>query len=91
MPTYDYHCTECGETFEHFQPMTSSVLTQKPGCKDEKCVVIRIISGGTGLIFKGSGFYLTDYKKKDKVEKSKTETESKPKTTTKTKTGETKT
>ena len=91
MPTYDYHCTECGETFEHFQSMTSITLTQKPDCKEHNCVVTRIISGGTGLIFKGSGFYQTDYKKKDKVEKSKTETKSKPKTTTKKKTGETKT
>ena len=91
MPTYDYICSECGERFEHFQTMTSSVLTQKPNCEQEKCAVKRIVSGGTGLIFKGSGFYLTDYKKKEKTEKpkDKTEKKDKPKTDTKKKAGET--
>jgi predicted nucleic acid-binding Zn ribbon protein len=65
--------------------MTSSVLTQKPNCEQEKCAVKRIVSGGTGLIFKGSGFYLTDYKNKDKTEqpKDKKEKKEKPKTDTK--------
>ena len=91
MPTYDYICSECGERFDHFQTMSSSVLTQKPNCEQEKCAVKRIVSGGTGLIFKGSGFYLTDYKNKDKTEKSKDdkETKEKPKTDTKKKAGET--
>jgi putative FmdB family regulatory protein len=91
MPTYDYICSECGERFEHFQTMTSSVLTQKPNCEQEKCAVKRVVSGGTGLIFKGSGFYLTDYKNKEKTEKPKDETEKKekPKTDTKKKAGET--
>ena len=91
MPTYDYICSECGERFEHFQTMTSSVLTQKPNCEQEKCAVKRIVSGGTGLIFKGSGFYLTDYKNKDKPEKpkDKKDTKEKPKTDTKKKAGET--
>lgn len=62
MPTYDYICNECGERFEHFQPMSSAPLTTHPHCKDEDCSVKRLISGGSGLIFKGSGFYLTDYK-----------------------------
>ena len=61
MPTYDYICNECGERFEHFQPMSSAPLTTYPHCKDEDCSVKRLISGGSGLIFKGSGFYLTDY------------------------------
>jgi len=64
MPTYDYVCKECGDRFEHFQTMTSPVLTQKPGCEKENCCVKRMVSGGSGLIFKGSGFYLTDYKNK---------------------------
>ena len=91
MPTYDYICSECGERFEHFQTMTSSVLTQKPNCEQEKCAVKRIVSGGTGLIFKGSGFYLTDYKNKEKTEKpkDKTEKKEKPKIDTKKKAGET--
>ena len=91
MPTYDYICSECGERFEHFQTMTSAVLTQKPNCEQEKCAVKRIVSGGTGLIFKGSGFYLTDYKNKDKPEqpKDKKDTKEKPKTDTKKKAEET--
>jgi putative FmdB family regulatory protein len=63
MPTYDYLCNTCGEKFEHFQSMSSPALTNHPGCKKGAGEVKRIISGGTGLIFKGSGFYLTDYKK----------------------------
>ena len=76
MPTYDYLCEECGDRFEHFQTMTSPVLTQKPGCEKENCRVKRMVSGGSGLIFKGSGFYLTDYKNKgttDTGEKESTE------------------
>ena len=64
MPTYDYLCRECGEKFEHFQSMSSSPLNKRPNCKVKNCKVERIISGGTGLIFKGSGYYLTDYKNK---------------------------
>ena len=67
MPTYDYLCKECGNKFEHFQSMSSPALKIFPfceNCKKENCSVERIISGGTGLIFKGSGFYLTDYKNK---------------------------
>ena len=64
MPTYDYLCKECGDKFEHFQSMSSSPLKVRPYCEVENCNVERIISGGTGLIFKGSGFYLTDYKNK---------------------------
>ena len=66
MPTYDYICKECGERFEHFQTMSSELLTQRPGCDRGVCNVIRLISGGTGLIFKGSGYYQTDYKNKGK-------------------------
>ena len=75
MPTYDYLCKECGEKFEHFQSMSSPALKNFPfceNCKKENCKVERVISGGTGLIFKGSGFYLTDYKnKKSDSKKSK--------------------
>ena len=69
MPTYDYICNECKKTFEHFQSMSDDPLTDCPECK--KNSLRRIISGGTGLIFKGSGYYLTDYKDKktDKFEK----------------------
>jgi predicted nucleic acid-binding Zn ribbon protein len=65
--------------------MASSALTQRPDCEQEKCAVKRIVSGGTGLIFKGSGFYLTDYKNKDKTAQpnDKKEKKEKPKTDTK--------
>ncbi|HIC36127.1 MAG TPA: zinc ribbon domain-containing protein [Candidatus Marinimicrobia bacterium] len=80
MPTYDYICAECGDRFEHFQSMTSAALTQKPNCEEEKCRVKRVVSGGTGLIFKGSGFYQTDYKNNANPDKPKKETKEKPKT-----------
>jgi putative FmdB family regulatory protein len=60
MPTYDYDCTECGHTFEHFQSITALPLEACPQCGGK---VVRRINGGVGLIFKGSGFYLTDYKR----------------------------
>lgn len=59
MPTYDYICNKCGHTFELFQSMTETPRKTCPVCKR---VVRRLVSGGSGLIFKGSGFYLTDYK-----------------------------
>ena len=62
MPTYDYICNECKKTFEYFQSMSADALTDCPECKKKS--LRRIISGGTGLIFKGSGYYLTDYKDK---------------------------
>ena len=62
MPTYEYICNECGERFDNFQTMSSRPLTKRPNCEEKNCNVTRVISGGSGLIFKGSGFYLTDYK-----------------------------
>lgn len=77
MPTYEYICKDCGEKFEHFQSMSSLPLDKHQGCKENGSNVERVISGGTGLIFKGSGFYLTDYKnKKDKTSSDKKNTES---------------
>jgi putative FmdB family regulatory protein len=60
MPTYDYGCTKCGHEFEEFQSITAPPLETCPQCGGK---VQRRINGGAGLIFKGSGFYLTDYKK----------------------------
>ncbi len=68
MPTYDYRCTVCGHEFEHFQSMFDEHLKSCPSCNSE---VRRVISGGTGLIFKGSGFYITDYKNKSDSSSSK--------------------
>ena len=62
MPTYDYICNKCKKTFEYFQSMSADPLTDCQECKRKS--LRRIISGGTGLIFKGSGYYLTDYKDK---------------------------
>ncbi len=60
MATYEYKCTKCGGVFEATQKMSDAPLEKCPKCDGP---VERIISGGTGLIFKGSGFYITDYKK----------------------------
>src|SRR5438094_83505 len=67
MPTYEYVCTKCGLQFEKFQPISAQPLKV---CPEELCVqkrwgkgkVKRSISGGAGVIFKGSGFYATDYR-----------------------------
>lgn len=61
MPTYDYVCDACGHEFEHFQSMTSAHLRKCPVCKKSK--LRRLIGSGAGVIFKGGGFYETDYKK----------------------------
>jgi len=66
MPTYDYICKKCDHTFEYFQAMSDTPLENCPECKGK---VRRLVSGGSGLIFKGSGFYLTDYAKKKSNEK----------------------
>jgi putative FmdB family regulatory protein len=60
MPTYDYKCTECGYTFEMFQLMSAEPIKECPKCKGK---VKRLIGAGAGPIFKGSGFYETDYKR----------------------------
>ncbi len=61
MPTYDYVCEGCGHGFEHFQSMTSRRLRKCPECGERK--LERLVGAGAGLIFKGSGFYETDYKR----------------------------
>lgn len=62
MPTYDYRCDDCGHFFEEFQSMKDPKLTKCPACGNE--ALKRLIGTGSGLIFKGTGFYLTDYKNK---------------------------
>ena len=73
MPTYDYLCQACGK-FEAFQQMSEDAFTNCPKCGGP---VKRAISAGAGLIFKGSGFYITDYrnqeyKKKAEADSAKT-------------------
>lgn len=70
MPNYDYDCASCNQTFEVFQSMSAAPLEQCPNCGGK---VQRRIHGGSGLIFKGSGFYLTDYKKNAAPSDGKTE------------------
>ncbi len=78
MPTYTYRCKNCSYEFEELQKVTEEPLVQCPSCK--KDTLIRIIEGGAGLVFKGSGFYLTDYKKSSDTEskKSSSDKPSKP-------------
>ena len=59
MPTYEYLCESCGYKFEKFQKMTDGPLKECPECGK---VVKRLIGTGMGIIFKGKGFYATDYK-----------------------------
>jgi putative FmdB family regulatory protein len=60
MPTYDYVCAACGHAFEQFQEMSAKKLRKCPKCG--KSALERQVGAGAGLIFKGSGFYITDYK-----------------------------
>lgn len=60
MPTYAYVCAKCGHEFDQFQSIKDDPLTKCPKCK--KAGLRRQIGGGAGLLFKGSGFYITDYR-----------------------------
>ena len=68
MPTYEYVCPKCDYAFEQFQSMNDAPLKKCPKCK--KAGLKRLIGGGAGLIFKGTGFYITDYKNKKPTEKA---------------------
>lgn len=61
MPTYEYVCTKCGHHLETFQSMKDAPLKRCPHCKKQG--LRRLIGGGAGFIFKGTGFYETDYKR----------------------------
>lgn len=60
MPTYEYLCDACEHTWEEFQSITSNPTRKCPACGKKKAR--RLISAGAGLLFKGSGFYITDYR-----------------------------
>ena len=74
MPTYDYKCLDCGHTFEEFQKINDEPLVECPKCKGH---IKRLIGAGASPIFKGSGFYQTDYKNKSR-ESSSSSSEKKP-------------
>lgn len=76
MPTYEYICEKCGHRFDKFQSISANALTTCPedACPQKrwgKGKVKRAISGGAGLIFKGSGFYITDYRSEKYKEAAK--------------------
>jgi putative FmdB family regulatory protein len=88
MPTYEYRCTACNHDFEKFQRMSEEPVAACPECG---AGAERRLSGGAGLLFKGSGFYITDYRsdgykqaakaesgETSKPAESKTKSESKP-------------
>lgn len=60
MPTYEYRCGACGHAFERFQRMSDDPVSTCPECGEEEAE--RLISPGGGLVFRGSGFYATDYR-----------------------------
>jgi len=78
MPTYDYRCDGCGHVFEALQPIKADPLKTCPSCNQDK--LVRLLGSGSGIIFKGSGFYQTDYRSdsyKKAAEKDKPASESK--------------
>jgi putative FmdB family regulatory protein len=90
MPTYEYKCQACDHLFEELQSITAKPLRKCPSCG--KLKLVRLIGSGAGIIFKGSGFYQTDYRSEgyhkaskqepsatpSKVDKTETKTEAKP-------------
>jgi putative FmdB family regulatory protein len=70
MPTYEYRCPKCGTEFEAFQKITSKPVAKCPKCGAK---AQRLMSAGAGLVFKGSGFYLTDYGRSGQKAKSDAE------------------
>lgn len=77
MPTYVYKCKKCGHIFEEFQSITAKPLTK---CKQTGCTgrVQRVISAGAGILFKGSGFYQTDYRSESYKKAANAEKPSQP-------------
>ncbi len=76
MPTYEYECEKCGHRFEVFQSMKEPPRKRCPKCRSK---VRRLMSGGAGMIFKGGGFYATDYRSHAYKEQKKKESGEKPK------------
>ena len=77
MPTYEYECLKCGHHFEKFQKMNDEPLKICPKCKKS---VRRLIGKGSGIIFKGAGFYATDYRKSKPPQDTKVKEKASPET-----------
>ncbi len=73
VPTYEYECQECGEVFEKFHKMTQRPRVKCPKCRGK---AKKLIGTGSGIIFKGEGFYATDYRSKEYERAAKKESES---------------
>ena len=73
MPTYEYECRACGHSFERFQSITDAPVRTCPTCRRRK--VVRLPGRGAAILFKGSGFYETDYRSSDYKSKAKSEGE----------------
>jgi len=80
MPTYQYECQSCGHVFERFQSMTDEPVKRCPECR---CKVKRLFGTGAGILFKGSGFYETDYRSDHYKQAEKKEQSSATETATK--------
>ena len=76
MPTYDYECSACSHKFEAFQSIKDEPLKACPKCRKRK--VRRLIGTGAGLLFKGSGFYITDYRSDGYKKSQKADSPSSP-------------
>lgn len=83
MPTYDYECGGCGHRFEELQSFSEPSLTKCPECKKNK--LARLFGGGGAIIFKGSGFYETDYRRAGDAKKGDGDANGKAETKTETK------
>ncbi len=70
MPTYEYLCTACGHRFEELQPINDPPLRTCPRCGE---AVERLMGAGAGFIFRGAGFYATDYRSKEYAQKASSE------------------
>jgi putative FmdB family regulatory protein len=73
MPTYEYECSKCGHEFEAFQSMTADALKKCPACG--KLSLKRLIGTGGAILFKGSGFYATDYRSESYHKAAKAESD----------------